>query len=98
MRCPIARLILPVSAILLATSSNSNAEPVSHVCKSATLNGSYGYLMVEQVFLSTVGFVSFADSGSLSWNGNGKVTGSSTVNEDGNITSRTLTGTYTVNS
>ncbi|MBZ5595498.1 MAG: hypothetical protein LAP39_24910 [Acidobacteriia bacterium] len=96
MRYLIAR-ILPLSAVLLATSFHCSAQPVSHVCKSATLSGAYGYLMTGQIFLSQVGFVSFTDSGSLTWNGSGKVTGSSTLNVDGQIASRTLTGTYTVN-
>jgi hypothetical protein len=98
MRYLIARVILPLPAILLATSLNSNAQPVTHICNSATLSGAYGYLMTGQVFNSTVGFIPFTDSGSLTWDGNGKVTGSSTLNVDGGITSRTLTGTYMVNS
>src|SRR5271169_4014981 len=98
MRYLIARVILTLLSILLATSLNSNAQPVTHVCESATLTGAYGYLMTGQVFNSTVGFIPFNDSGSLTWNGNGKVAGSSTLNVDGGITSRTLTGTYTVNS
>jgi len=97
MRYLIARILLPMPAILLATSVNGNAQAVSHVCKSATLTGAYGYLMTGQVFLSQVGFVPYADSGSLTWNGSGKFTGSSSLNVEGQITSRTLTGTYTVN-
>jgi hypothetical protein len=98
MRYLIARVILPLPAILLATSLNSNAQPVTHICKSATLTGAYAYLMTGQVFTTTAGFIPFTDSGSLTWNGKGGVTGSSTLNVDGAITSRILTGTYTVNS
>src|SRR5712692_3484921 len=98
MKYPITRLILTLSVILLATSATSTAQPVSHVCTSATLNGAYGYLMTGQTFESSFGFVSFADSGSLTWDGKSKATGSSILNVDGQLTSRTLAGTYTVNS
>jgi hypothetical protein len=94
----IARLILSLPAILLATSLSSNAQPVTHVCKNATLSGSYGFLMTGQVFSTAFGFVPYADSGSLTWDGSSKVTGSSTQNVDGQSSSRTFTGTYTVNS
>jgi len=97
MRHRIAHFFLP-SAILLVTCVNTNAQPVNHVCTSATLTGDYGYLMTGQIFNSTAGFIPFADSGSLNWNGSSKVTGSSSLNVGGGINSRTLTGTYTVNS
>ena len=97
MRYLIARFVFSLPAILLAAASNSNGQPVSHVCKNATLNGPYGYLMTGQVFLTNAGFVSYADSGSLTWDGSSKITGSSTLNVDGQSSSRTFTGTYTVN-
>src|SRR5262249_14139762 len=98
MKYRIARLILSLPAILLATSFSSNAQPVAHVCKNVCLNGSYGFLMTGQAFSTACGFVANSDSGSLTWDGSSKVTGSSTQNVDGQSSSRTFTGTYTVNS
>lgn len=85
--------------VRFGTPSSSTTVPPgigSHICTNASLSGSYGFTISGGVQIGS--FVPFAESGSVTSDGNGNVTGSATASQDGQIIPRTLIGTYTVNS
>ncbi len=82
-----------------AVSSLVNAQTVlgtASSCTNANVIGSYGYTDSGWVFTSS-GEFPFADSGTLTFDGKGNLTGSSTYSLAGQPQARTLTGTYSVN-
>jgi hypothetical protein len=94
MRHSIAPVVFLLSVILFSASPRSNAQTVTHTCTNASIVGTYGYSISGWVVSN--GFVPFAAAGSLTSDGNGKFTGTDSATE-GTTVSRTLTGTYTVN-
>jgi len=105
---PIRRLIVKAKCsalliVLLAASATIMAQPIvgslgsNQSCTNASFAGAYGYTLNGWV-LSSNGYLPFADSGSITPDGNGKFSGSSTFSLNGQPQSRTFTGTYTLNS
>jgi hypothetical protein len=91
------KTVYPALLIVLCAASGSvlSATPA---CTTSTISGGYGYAISGMLFQSSGSFYTFADSGSLTADGNGTFTGSSTFSESGTIASRSISGTYTVNS
>lgn len=88
----IALLVLPVvSAIVHAQTVIGGASN----CSNANIAGTYSYTLSGWIFTSTAEYP-FADSGSLTSDEKGNLTGSSSYSLDGQIQARTLTGTYSV--
>lgn len=70
-------------------------------CTNANLDGSYGYTVSGFIFETVSGeeeTLPFADGGTMTFDGNGNITGSSTYSLEGGIQGRTFTGTYSVSS
>lgn len=86
--------------LLPAVSAIVNAQTIgsASTCTNASVAGSYGYTLSGWIFTSTGGEYPFADSGTLTSNENGSLSGSSTFSLDGTIEAPTVTGTYSVNS
>ena len=85
--------------VLLAASATLSAQALgsNQSCTNASFAGTYGYTLNGWV-LSSSGYLPFADSGSITPDGNGNFSGSSTFSLNGQPQSRTFTGTYTLNS
>jgi len=85
--------------VLLAASATVRAQALgsNQSCTNASLAGTYGYTLNGWV-LSSNGYLPFADSGSITPDGNGNFSGSSTFSLNGQPQSRTFSGTYTLNS
>ncbi len=87
---------------LLSTfSAILHAQPVvrgPHTCTNASIAGPYGYTISGLVVNGDGSFTPDADSGTITSDGNGNLTGFDTDNLGGQIQSQTFTGTYTVNS
>jgi hypothetical protein len=86
--------------LLLAGSAMVNAQPLvgsANTCTNASIDGSYAYTLSGWVVTTTAEYP-FADSGELTFDGNGSLSGSSTYSLDGGTQGRTLTGTYSVGS
>jgi hypothetical protein len=88
-------------AVMLAASNPPPpTQPVagdSQSCTNANITGPYGYTISGLVF-SNGGFVPVAESGSVTADGKGNLTGSGTFSQGGQIQSQAFNGTYTVNS
>jgi len=82
-------------ALFLAIVKPGTAQ---NTCTNASLIGPYGYTITGVVVNSNASFYSVAESGTVTADGNGNLTGSNTFSEAGQILSQTLTGTYTINS
>jgi hypothetical protein len=81
--------------ILLAVVTPGNAQDT---CTKASIAGRYGFTISGAVVNSDGSFYSVAESGTVTADGNGKLTGTDTNSQGGQIQSQTFTGTYTVNS
>src|SRR3989442_15752379 len=79
--------------ILLAVVTSSNAQ---NTCTKASIAGPYGYAIRGMVVSSNGSFSTFADSGNFTSDANGNLSAASTFSQDGTVTPRTFTGTYTV--
>jgi hypothetical protein len=86
--------------LLPAISAIVNAQTIgsASTCTNASLSGSYGYTLSGWIFTSTGGEYPFADSGTLTSNEKGSLSGTSAFSVDGTIQAPTVTGTYSVNS
>ncbi len=91
-----------VASVIFLAAHAANAQTLvgqAESCSTATLNGTYTYLLKGAVYLSTYEtFSPFTDMGNLTINGSGSLSGSSSASFAGDILPRTITGTYTVNS
>jgi len=70
-------------------------------CTVAALAGTYGFSMLGDYYYTYQGqtYSAFLSGGGLfAFDGNGGVTGSDTINDDGTLNRGNLSGTYTVNS
>ena len=86
--------------LLLAASATLKAQPIigsTLTCTNANFTGTYGYVLSGWV-LSSNGYAPFADSGTITSEGNGNISGSSTFSVNGQLQARTFTGTYTLDS
>ena len=83
---------------LLTTSQNANAQVGG--CTLASLNGSYASHLFGEVIGNSAGYTPgpFATSGRWTFDGAGNITVNDTVNYNGSVSNRTLTGNYTVDS
>jgi hypothetical protein len=66
-------------------------------CSATSLSVPYSYNFSGTFYDEAGDILSYGDVGIMSADGNGKLTGSDTVSNDGTIRQRTFTGTYTVN-
>ena len=85
----------------LATTSSdpSTPQPVpgdSQTCTNASFTGPYGYTITGLV-MSNGGFYPVAESGTVTADGKGNLTGSDTFSSGGQIHSQAFNGTYTIN-
>jgi hypothetical protein len=67
-------------------------------CSAGTLSTPYSYNAFGSYYDDQFNFYVYSDVGVLIPDGNGGLTGSDTVSNDGTVARRTLTGSYTVNS
>jgi len=98
----LASTILVIALTALAFNLHVSIVPQVHAeeteaCTNQTLVGRYGFTG-EGFFASSNTFFPAADVGVFVSDGDGNVFGSDTVSAGGQITSRTFTGTYKVNS
>ena len=75
---------------------SGTAQPVAPSCAVNAFSGPYTYAISGWIYVSGVP-VPYADAGRIVADGNGNITGKSTLSSGGEIFRRTLTGTYTVN-
>ncbi len=87
-------LLPAVAAIVNAQTGIGSAS----ACTNASVAGTYGFTLSGWIFTSTGGEYPFAESGTLTSNGEGSLSGSSAFSLDGTIEAATLTGTYSVSS
>ncbi|MEO8029135.1 MAG: hypothetical protein ABI823_21825 [Bryobacteraceae bacterium] len=66
-------------------------------CDATTLNSAYGYVQNGFAYDSRSYLYVHASNGRNVGDGNGNLTGSDTINFDGTVYRRTITGTYTLN-
>jgi hypothetical protein len=87
-----------LALLIVLCAASGSVLSASPTCTNATIIGGYGYAISGTLFQSSGTFYTFADSGSLTADGNGIFTGSSTFSESGTIASRAISGAYTVSS
>lgn len=83
--------------LLLLSFAAVPASAQSDDCSAASLTGAYGYSLKGTVYDRQFNTYLIGAVGRLVADGNGTLTGSDTVNFDGETIRRQLTGTYTVN-
>jgi len=69
-----------------------------NTCTEAHFAGPYGFTITGVVVNTNGGFYPAAESGTVTADGNGNLSGSATLSQAGHIQSQSFTGTYTVNS
>jgi hypothetical protein len=91
-----------VASVIFLAANPADAQTLAgqaESCSTATLTGTYAYLLKGALYQATYGvFSPFADMGGLTADGKGNFTGSSSASVGGQILPRTITGTYSVNS
>ena len=95
-----SKLVATLTAVLLFAATNLQASK----CSNASLNGTYGYssqgLTEVTPDINTIGFVPFAQSGIISYDGVGKIVSGtytySTTAANGGSFKGTFTGSYKV--
>jgi hypothetical protein len=91
--------IVKIFTIAAVTTLGLGIAPIANAqtCSSVTLNGTFSYKGTGAI-LSPPDFAGPIDEvGTLTFNGNGVVTGSGVLNQNGTANPVTKTGTYTVN-
>jgi hypothetical protein len=79
-------------AIVLAFGVTTNAQASEHACSNITLNGSYSALLT-----GAVGGLPFVTLDLVTADGAGHLTGTSTTNVNGTVTTATIEATYAIN-
>ena len=99
MKCSVVRIftMAAVTALVLGIAPTAKAQ-VNRGCSNATLNGTYsrtdtGFVTAPPAIAGPLAGVS-----TVNFDGNGGVTGAGMSSLNGNVSSSTFKGTYTVNS
>jgi len=86
---------IAVAALALATSPSAHAA--DKVCSNASLKGTFAYTNTGFLTAPPAQAGPFAGVGRQSFDGNGAISGTAWVSQNGNIFQITISGTYSVN-
>jgi hypothetical protein len=90
--------IAAVTALALGIAPAAKAQ-VNKGCNTATLQGTFAYTVTGALVAAPAPQLGpYAEAGAQTFDGNGSTTASGMSSINGNVTSATRTGTYTVNS
>ena len=84
-------------ALALGASSGASPAVAAAGCSNHSLHGSYGAAISGSIFNNGSEVADLAGAGQLTFDGEGKLVGTETDSTNGQISSVTITGTYTVN-
>ncbi len=90
--------LLAAAGFLVTRSTTKVKAQAASGCDATSLNSAYGFVQSGFSYDSNGNLYIMAGNGRIAGDGNGNVTGGDTLNYDGTVYRRTLTGTYTINS
>lgn len=97
MKRTLAKTFTIAALTALALGIGPTAKADDQGCRNATLNGTFSYKGTGTIVSPAALAGPIDEVGTLTFNGNGVVTGAGVLNQGGTSTPETKTGTYTVN-